>query len=124
MKQIIKSRNEDIQTLLEIIRKKEFYKENSENGLVILLNGEWGTGKTTFIKEFIDEIATIDNIELFNNYNAYENDYYENAYIPFFTSIDDKIHLNGNFTDFIKSVGSYASKQLVVINYVITKKYF
>ena len=66
MKQIIKSRNEDIETLLEIIRKKDFYKENSENGLVILLNGEWGTGKTTFIREFVDKVKTIDDMELFN----------------------------------------------------------
>ena len=35
---------------VEVIRKKEFYKENSEHGLVILLNGEWGTGKTTFAR--------------------------------------------------------------------------
>ena len=91
MKNNIQVRNDEISTLLEVIRKKDFYKENSENGLVILLNGEWGTGKTTFINQFIETINEQDDMELFNNYNAYENDYYENAYIPFFASIDDKI---------------------------------
>lgn len=124
MKQIIKSRNNEVLTLLEVIRKKEFYKENSEYGLVILLNGEWGTGKTTFIKEFIDSINSADDMELFNNYNAYENDYYNNAYIPFFASIDDKIKLKKEFTDFIKSVSGNAGKGMVVVSYAITKSIF
>ena len=104
MKKNIKSRNEEIETLLEIIRNKDFYKENSENGLVILLNGEWGSGKTTFIREFIGKIKLNKDIKLFNNYNAYENDYCENAYIPFFASIDDKIKLREEFINFIKSL--------------------
>jgi len=124
MKNNIQVRNDEISTLLEVIRKKDFYKENSENGLVILLNGEWGTGKTTFINQFIEAINEQDDMELFNNYNAYENDYYENAYIPFFASIDDKIKLRKEFTNFIKSVGGTTGKGLVVISYAITKSIF
>ena len=124
MKSNIQLRNEEISTLLEVIRKKEFYKENSEHGLVILLNGEWGTGKTTFINQFVGMINSQDDIELFNNYNAYENDYYENAYIPFFASIDDKIKLRKEFTNFIKSVGGATGKGLVVVSYAITKSIF
>lgn len=124
MKKNIKSRNEEIETLLEIIRNKDFYKENSENGLVILLNGEWGSGKTTFIREFIDKIRSDKDIKLFNNYNAYENDYCENAYIPFFASIDDKIKLKEEFTNFIKSVGGSTGKSFVVISYAVTKNIF
>lgn len=124
MKNNIQVRSDEISTLLEVIRKKDFYKENSENGLVILLNGEWGTGKTTFINQFIETINEQDDMELFNNYNAYENDYYENAYIPFFASIDDKIKLRKEFTNFIKSVGGTTGKGVVVISYAITKSIF
>lgn len=63
-------------------------------------------------------------MELFNNYNAYENDYYNNAYIPFFASIDDKIKLKKEFTDFIKSVSGNAGKGMVVVSYAITKSIF
>lgn len=118
------TRKDDIDTLIEIIKNNEEYKENSKNGLVILLNGEWGTGKTTFLEEFTDKLQEIDNIELFNNYNAYENDYYDNAYIPFFASIEDKIQLKEEFHNFIKSVGGNTIKGLVVWAYAISKSIF
>ena len=124
MKSKIMSRVDDVSTLLEIIYNRDKYKENSENGLVILLNGEWGTGKTTFIEEFVDRINAIDDINLFNVYNAYENDYYENAYIPFFASIDDKLKLGKEFGNFIKSLGRTATNSVVTVSYAITKSLF
>ncbi len=124
MKSKIMSRVDDVSTLLEIIHNRDKYKENSENGLVILLNGEWGTGKTTFIEEFVDRINAIDDINLFNVYNAYENDYYENAYIPFFASIDDKLKLGKEFGNFIKSLGRTATNSVVTVSYAITKSLF
>lgn len=105
IKSKIVSRNDDIATLFEIIRNTESYKENSENGLVILLNGEWGTGKSTFLSELKNCINEQDDLELFNEYNAYEYDCYDNAYIPFFASISDKIQLEKRFSNFIKSIG-------------------
>ena len=66
------SRSIDIDVLLEIIRKREEYKENSQNGLVILLNGAWGSGKSTFLKELEEKINECDDMQLFINYNAYE----------------------------------------------------
>lgn len=124
MKTKIVSRIDDISTLLEIIKNRNEYKENSKNGLVILLNGEWGTGKTTFLEEFIEAISSNKDVELFNIYNAYENDYYENAYLPFFASIEDKIELGKEFTKFIKSVGKSSTNGLVVISYAVIKSIF
>lgn len=124
MRSKIMSRVDDVSTLLEIIYNRDKYKENSKNGLVILLNGEWGTGKTTFIEEFVDRINAIDDINLFNVYNAYENDYYENAYIPFFASIDDKLKLGKEFGNFIKSLGRTATNSVVTVSYAITKSIF
>ena len=43
------SRIKDIEVLFEVIKNMKEYRENSENGLVILLNGSWGSGKTTFL---------------------------------------------------------------------------
>ncbi len=70
-------RDIDVDVLLEIIRKREEYKENSQNGLVILLNGSWGSGKSTFLKQLEEKIIECDDVQLFINYNAYEYDFYE-----------------------------------------------
>lgn len=120
MRSNIISRKNDISTLFEIIRKSEEYKENSENGLVILLNGEWGTGKSTFLSELKEAIKQQEDIELFNDYNAYEYDCYDNAYIPFFASISEKIQLDERFSNFIKSMGlgalggAYAAAKIIL----------
>ena len=113
-----------MESMLEIIRNFEFYKENSENGLVILLNGGWGTGKSTFLKNLVENIEREENIKLFNNYNAYENDCYDNAYIPFFASIAEKIQLQQKFTSFIKSVGAGVTSSLMVCAVSVTRSIF
>lgn len=102
MKSKIVSRKNDIDVLFEIIDNRDIYKENSENGLVILLNGSWGSGKTTFLNELEKNINESENYELFSKYNSYEYDFYDNAYLPFFASIEDKIHLKSEFNNLIK----------------------
>lgn len=124
MKKKLVERKNDIDVLINIIKNKCEYQENSENGLVILLNGEWGTGKTTLLSEFVKKIEKIDRMELFNVYNAYEHDYYDNAYIPFFASIEDKIQLKKEFSNFIKSVGEKSINSFIVISYAVTKSIF
>mgnify|MGYP003305416013 CR=1 FL=1 len=97
-------RDTEIISMLEIIRNMDNYKENSQNGLVILLNGAWGTGKTTYLNDLKEAIKKADDIELFNCYNAYEYDCYDNAYIPFFSSIAESIKLdNENLSSIVKS---------------------
>lgn len=87
------SRENDIKVLFEIIDHRKDYKEISENGLVILLNGSWGSGKTMFLKDLEEYINNSDNYDLFTTYNSYNYDFYENAYLPFFASIEDKVKL-------------------------------
>ena len=116
IKRNLVSRSDDIETLFQIIRNADDYKENSENGLVILLNGEWGTGKSTFLSEIKNSINKQEDLELFNEYNAYEYDCYDNAYIPLFASISDKIELEKRFSNFIKSIsiGSASGLQALI----------
>lgn len=124
MKKKIFSRENEIETILEIIRKKDDYKENSENCMIILLNGDWGSGKTTFLSELCNEIENEDNTEVFNYYNAYEHDCYSNAYIPFFASINDKIKLKNEFKNVVESFGKATAKDIIVLSYTITKSIF
>lgn len=117
------SRKNEIDSMLEVINNVELYKENSQNGLVILLNGGWGTGKTTFLELLKKCIEEDNNIDLFNYYNAYENDCYDNAYIPFFASIAEKIQLEEKFTNFIKSVGVGTATGIAVCAVSITRSF-
>ena len=128
MKSIIINRNDDINTLFEIIDKREDYKENSENGLVILLNGSWGSGKTTFIKELEQTIKKNNKYKLLTTYNSYDYDFFDNAYLPFFADIEDKIKLGDDFGKLIRSTNKNLFNGLVctsytVINSIFKKKY-
>ena len=77
MKSISVARDIDVEVLLEIIKHYDDYKENSKNGLVILLNGAWGSGKSTFLSQLEDKINEDEEVDLFLNYNAYEYDFYD-----------------------------------------------
>ena len=60
-------RSDDIEVLFEIIKNRNEYKENSEKGLVILLNGAWGSGKTTFLNDVEEYINNNDSQGLAEN---------------------------------------------------------
>lgn len=124
MKKKTYSREEEIHAMIEIIKEKERYKENSENCMIIMVNGIWGSGKTTFLNQLCKEIEKEDNIEIFNYYNAYENDFYSNAYIPFFASMNDKINIKNELNNIVAAIGEKTSKGIIVLSYTITKSIF
>lgn len=113
------TREKDIKVLFDIINNRDDYKENSENGLAILLNGSWGSGKTTFLKEVEEYINNSSDYELFTNYNSYTYDFYENAYLPFFASIENKVKLGEDFGKLIRCTGKNVLKDIVSVSYAI-----
>lgn len=117
------SRSVDVDVLLEIIRKREEYKENSKNGLVILLNGAWGSGKSTFLNELEEKIIESDDMKLFLNYNAYEYDFYETPYIPFFASMEDKLKLGEDLDKLVK-LTSNLEKGILVSLYAMINGFY
>ncbi len=112
-------REKDIKVLFDIINNRDEYKENSENGLAILLNGSWGSGKTTFLKEVEEYINNSSDYELFTNYNSYTYDFYENAYLPFFANIENKVKLGKDFGKLMRCTGKHAVKDIVSASYAI-----
>lgn len=118
------SRSIDIDVLLEIIRKREEYKENSQNGLVILLNGAWGSGKSTFLKELEEKINECDDMQLFINYNAYEYDFYETPYIPFFASLENKLKLGKELDKLVKLTGKNLGKGILTSLYAMVNGFY
>lgn len=118
------SREMDINVLFEIINNRDDYKENSENGLVILLNGAWGSGKTTFLKDIEEYIKSNDDYDLFTNYNSYNYDFFENAYLPFFASIEDKVNLGEDFGRLVKCTSKNLLNGIVSVSYAMTNGLF
>lgn len=124
MKQKKYEREKDINILLEIINNRNEYKENSENGLVILLNGSWGSGKTTFLKDLEHKIMKDERYELFTNYNSYEYDFYDNAYLPFFATINDRVNLGKDFGKLMKNTTKNVAYGMFIGAYSITNFIF
>lgn len=118
------NRENDMNVLFEIINNRDEYKESSENGLVILLNGSWGSGKTTFLGDVEQYINDNNDYQLFSNYNSFDYDFYENAYLPFFACIEDKVKLGNDFGKLMKCTGKNFVNSAVSISYSITNSFF
>ena len=116
------SRETELEVLMEIIKNKEDYQENSRNGLVILLNGAWGSGKSTFLKEVEEKINSNEDFDLFINYDAYEYDFYDTPYIPFFSSIEEKLQLGKELEKLMKVTAKDIGKLSLAIAYELVKK--
>src|SRR5437899_2382392 len=50
-----------------------------EDPLVLLLDGQWGTGKTTFIKMWRGELTKLKVPSIY--FDAFANDYHEDAFL-------------------------------------------
>lgn len=82
------NRQDFINFVKNLIINSDNYKRNSESdSYVIALDSAWGTGKSFFIELLKQDIEnTDDNIRIVK-YNAWENDYCENAFNPLFYDI-------------------------------------
>lgn len=60
-----------------------------EEGGVVSLNNEWGTGKSTFLKMWKQHLTNEGYITL--EFNAWENDYEDNPLVPLISEIKDSI---------------------------------
>ena len=75
------SRGEFIEFIKRLIINSEQYKRNNESdSYVIALDSAWGTGKSYFI-DLLTQSATDDSLRIVK-YNAWKNDYCENAFEP------------------------------------------
>lgn len=89
------NRQDFINFMKNLIKNSDNYKRNSDSdSYVIALYSGWGTGKSFFIELLKKDIEdNEDNIKIVK-YNAWENDYYDNAFNPLFYDI-----LNNNIFD-------------------------
>lgn len=76
-------------------------KHYSSTGCVIALNGEWGSGKTTFVKMFMQKMENEGGHPLY--FNAWENDYVSDPFIALLSEIKDRFPGSDNWDNVISS---------------------
>ena len=69
-----------------ILTSKEHIKDKNCDSLVMAINGIWGSGKTTFINDYIKRYENNDAYVIIK-YDAWENDYWDNAFEPLIYNI-------------------------------------
>lgn len=112
----------EIETLQEIIENREYYKENSSRGISIIINGEWGSGKTTFIEDFKKTIEKEYNV--LNIFNSFEYDFYNSAYIPVFSHIEEQLKTKIDLERLFSATSNQITKEFLSVSYTITKSIF
>jgi len=75
-------REKSVETLTQLI-------STLSGPFVLAINSEWGTGKTTFLKMWMQQLSNNEIPFLF--FNAWENDFSENALISLIGEIDSQI---------------------------------
>ena len=114
------SRKMEIDTLYEIISNYDYYKENSVNGLSILLNGIWGSGKTKFIEEF--RSSSTEEYNILDIYNSFEYDFYDNSFIPFFSFLEKQLNVGIDVNRLASITGTHAIKNAFAVSTAVLKQ--
>ena len=78
-------------------------KMYSTTGCVIALNGDWGIGKTTFVKMLVQIMKNEGGHPLY--FNAWENDYVSDPLIALLTELKDIAPHSSKWNDVVVSGG-------------------
>lgn len=116
-------RVEEINTLKELIKNRDYYKENSQEGVSILINGTWGSGKTTFINDLCKNIES-DNEYKIIKYDSFEYDFYDNPYIPLFSFLHDKLKISIDVDKLTRITSKQIEKVLLNTFYTVINTLF
>lgn len=116
-------RVEEINTLKELIKNRDYYKENSQEGISILINGSWGSGKTTFINDLCKNIESDKEYKIIK-YDSFEYDFYDNPYIPLFSFLQDKLKISIDVDRLTKITSKQIGKVLLNTSYTVVNTLF
>lgn len=119
------NRGEFVKFMENLIENSDVYKRNDESlSYVIALDSPWGTGKSFFIDLLIIDIENNEKLRVVK-YNAWENDYNDNAFNPliydilnsnclqFSTTNDADKEIARNILKNVFNIGVVFSKQLL-----------
>lgn len=98
-KELIK-REKYLNFIVEILKNSNKFKRDNDNkSFVMAIDSSWGSGKTTFIN---NELMKVKEFK-FIYYNAWENDFWDNAYESLISNIIDQLDNNNNLASLKKS---------------------
>lgn len=90
----------------------------SDTGIVLSINGEWGTGKTTFVRMWRQQL--IDNGYRTLYFNAWRTDFMDDALTALLGELKSEFHSNERFNDIVEkgskislSIGESVAKGLL-----------
>lgn len=75
----------------------------SSTSCVLSINGEWGTGKTTFVKMWVEYMKRLGYRTIY--FNAWETDYIEDPFIAILGELHQVFNTDENFTKICSSIG-------------------
>lgn len=96
---ILKSFDDDVYGRKIIAQNLTKIIESQDNSMVISLDSEWGTGKTTFVSMWKDFLDTDERYSSkFNTlyFNAWENDYIRDPLLALFSEIEVEVNKEGS----------------------------
>lgn len=77
-------------------------KSSEDDSLVLAIDDQWGSGKTTFLKMWENELITNDNLEVIY-FDAFKNDYQEDAFLALSSAIYPRIEKDEDKRKFLKA---------------------
>lgn len=75
----------------------------SDSGAVLAIDGEWGSGKTTFVKMWRQDLINNGYKTLY--FNAWETDFIEDPLIALMGELKEVVGSNSNFESLVKNIG-------------------
>jgi hypothetical protein len=94
------------------LQLESIIKNSEDDSLVLALDDQWGSGKTTFLKLWENEIITRGDFEVIY-FDAFKNDYQEDAFLALSSAIYPSITDENDKRDYInaaKGVGKFLLK--------------
>ena len=90
--------------------------ENYPSGFVMALNNRWGDGKTFFVNRWIAKLKEKERFQVVY-YNAWEDDYSENALVSILSEIKDDIvpKSDAQFNKLLKSSTNFIAKAVPIV---------
>ncbi|WP_337021263.1 KAP family P-loop NTPase fold protein [Pantoea anthophila] len=87
-------------------------KNSEDDSLVLAIDDQWGSGKTTFLKMWETELIIDNDLEVIY-FDAFKNDYQEDAFLALSSAIYPKIEKEEDKQEFLKAakqVGKFVVK--------------
>lgn len=91
------------------LQLQSIIRNSEDDSLVMAIDDQWGSGKTTFLKMWENELITDDTLEVIY-FDAFKNDYQQDAFLALSSAIYPKIENEDDRQEFLeaaKNVGKF-----------------